>query len=75
MYFVQPLRSDWNFKFLKEHSDPHCCSLFVENIRLSPQMVGRTSVVKLKLQSSILPDSHSSPIELAVLILKLLTEF
>ena len=34
------------------------------------QLCGSTSIVKLSLQSSIIPDGQSRPIELGVLILK-----
>ena len=52
------------------HFDPHIRFKFFENIRMPAQLNGSTSIVKLSLQSSIFPDSHWSPIELGLLILK-----
>ena len=62
-------------RFVVSHFDPHIRFKFVENIRMPAQLNGSTSIVKLSLQSSIFPDSHSSPIELGLLILKPFTSF
>ena len=58
----------------KLHFDPHSRFGFDENINMLPQRNGRTSLDKLSLQSSTIPDSHWSPIELGILILKLSIE-
>ena len=63
------------FVVSKSHFDPHIRFKFFENIRMPAQLNGSTSIVKLSLQSSIFPDSHLSPIELGLLILKPLASF
>ena len=77
-YFVQPLRSGRLKMFrlvFKSQLDPHSCSEFDENMSFPWQLSGFTSIVKLRLQSSISPDSHSRPIMLGRVILKLWIEF
>ena len=57
------------------HFDPHFWFELVENIRIPRQLKGSTSIVELSLQSSIIPDLHSSPIELGLLMLYPLASF
>ena len=73
--FVLTFISTLRFVVSKSHFDPHIRFKFFENIRMPAQLNGSISIVKLALQSSIFPDSHWSPIELGLLILKPLTSF
>lgn len=73
--FVLTFISTLRFVVSKSHFDPHIRFKFFENIRMPAQLNGRISIVKLSLQSSIFPVSHSSPIELGLLILKPFTSF